>query len=114
MTNDRMEMLAQYLNDHPAEMEELLGLSADHAAKRMNESGYDFTADELTAFAETMQTMFAEENMELGEDDLTCVAGGAQKSYSDRLREAWDNAVKRERKWRANSKCPFLRWTARS
>ncbi len=76
LTNDRAEMLAQYLADKKDDSYNLLDLEASEAAAKINADGYDFTADELHEFVEMMEKAAPAEG-ELDENSLDNVAGGS-------------------------------------
>lgn len=78
LSNERAEVLANYLTADTNKAKELLDLPAEDAVKAINADGYDFTADELKDFGEVMQKVssVANENGEIDVESLDNVAGG--------------------------------------
>lgn len=78
LTNERAEMLANYLTSDVSKAKELVDLPVEDAVKAINADGFDFTVDELKEFGEEMQKIA--ENMgsngELSAEALEDVAGG--------------------------------------
>ena len=72
---ERAEALARILAEEER-MEKLMNMTAREAAEALALEGFDFTAEELIAFAEAV---CEEEPAELDEENLDAVAGGAVK-----------------------------------
>lgn len=77
VNNEKLEVLAAYLNDNEVKGEELLSLPAEEACAKINAEGYDFATEDLVAFAEIVEKLAAQQEGELDESDLDDVAGGA-------------------------------------
>lgn len=75
LTNERAEMLAKYLTDKKEAGFDLLELDASEAVAKINAEGFDFTAEELHAFADMMEKSDFEGD-ELDETSLDNVSGG--------------------------------------
>lgn len=78
MTDERMQLLAEYLSNDPERMERLLAMNTVNAMEAINADGYDFTVDELTAFADQVEMISKKvsKDGELNEEDLNEVSGG--------------------------------------
>ncbi|MBE6813510.1 MAG: hypothetical protein E7523_11605 [Ruminococcaceae bacterium] len=75
ITNERIELLAETLMNDVDFANEIIEMEAEDAAKALNAKGFDFSAEELAAFAEDVYA-FLEENNQLSADDLDEVTGG--------------------------------------
>lgn len=73
----RLEQIAQILAADEDYARELLSVSAEAAAAKLGEQGYDFTADELKAFAEKLAALSDTAERELDENALDDVTGGS-------------------------------------
>ena len=73
----RIEQLAQVLAANEALARELFSLSAEDAAAKLGEQGYDFTADELKTFGDRLAALTGNAEMELDENTLDEVSGGS-------------------------------------
>lgn len=73
----RLEQLAQVLAADEAAAERLFAMSAEAAAAKLGEQGYDFTADELRLFAEKLTVLTDTAEAELDEEALDEVSGGS-------------------------------------
>lgn len=76
MTQERAEKLTEFLTADAARARKLFALDANEAVSAINDSGYDFTVDELNEYCAAFKSAFARENGELAEDELEDVAGG--------------------------------------
>lgn len=78
LTNERAEMLADYLGADADRAEQLGKMSAEKAAEIINADGYDFTAEELKEFSNTVQKIAVLKNngSELSDEELDNVSGG--------------------------------------
>lgn len=77
LTLERTETLGKYLTEDPARAKALLDLSAEDAAKKLKDEGYDFTAEELAEFGENLAAASsAAPSGELSEENLQNVSGG--------------------------------------
>lgn len=78
LTNERAEMLANYLTADKDRAEELLKLSPEEALEKINADGNDFTAGEISEFGDELADMVAKINSgeELDVDALEQVSGG--------------------------------------
>lgn len=80
MPNERIQAIADVLNNNEEYAKEILTLAPAEAAKVLAAKGYDFTEAELIEFvAEVKKTMSA--NGELGEDELEAVTGGCNTCF---------------------------------
>lgn len=79
LTNERAELLSNYLAADKDHAEELLKLSPEEAMVKINADGYDFTTEEIAAFGKELTDSVARMNSgeELDADTLEQVAGGA-------------------------------------
>lgn len=79
ITDERAEILANYLQANENRACDLLQLSAEDAANQINSAGFDFTADEIRSFGKQFQTATYKIHADdiLDEDELSKVAGGA-------------------------------------
>ena len=75
ITDERIEMLTATLLKDTDFANEILAMEAADAAAALKAKGFDFTAEELSSFAEGLAE-YLEENAELSEDDLDDVNGG--------------------------------------
>lgn len=75
ITNERVEMLANALMKDVDFANEIIEMEAEEAVEALKAKGFDFTADELAAFAEDLAA-YLTENDQLSEDDLDDVSGG--------------------------------------
>lgn len=78
LTNERAELLSNYLSADKDRAEELLKLSPEDALAKINGDGYDFTAEEMNEFGKELADMVAKvrSGEELDTDALDQVAGG--------------------------------------
>ena len=78
LTNERAEMLANYLTADVNKAKELVDLPVEDAVKAINADGYDFTVDELKDFGEILQSVAGNANAdgEIDAEALDNVAGG--------------------------------------
>lgn len=78
LTNERAEMLANYLTADVNKAKELVDLPVEDAVKAINADGFDFTVDELKEFGTQLQKIAEKMNSngELSADVLEDVAGG--------------------------------------
>ncbi len=74
MTNERAEILTQYLTSDPDRAKELLALEPQEALVKINADGYDFSVEELNEYCRAFKAAFAEG--ELNENELESVSGG--------------------------------------
>ncbi|MBE6813654.1 MAG: hypothetical protein E7523_12355 [Ruminococcaceae bacterium] len=75
ITNERIELLANTLMKDADFANEIVEMEAEDAVKALNAKGFDFTAEELAAFAEDLCAFLAE-NDQLDESALDDVTGG--------------------------------------
>lgn len=75
LTNERAEMIANYLKEDVDRANKMSDLSPEEAAKVINANGYDFSAEEIKEFAENLKKVAAQGD-ELNEENLDEVAGG--------------------------------------
>lgn len=78
LTNERAELLSNYLTADKDRGAELLKLSPEEAMAKINADGYDFTAEEMTEFGKELADIVAKMSSgeELDADTLDQVAGG--------------------------------------
>lgn len=78
LTNERAEMLANYLTADVSKAKELVDLPVEDAVKAINADGYDFKVDELKDFGEILQSVAGNANAdgEIDAEALDNVAGG--------------------------------------
>lgn len=78
LTNERAEILSNYLTADKDRAVELLKLSPEEAMAKINAEGYDFTAEEMTAFGKELADIVTKisNGEELDADALEQVAGG--------------------------------------
>ena len=74
LTQERANVLTKYLEEDINRTKVLFDLAAEDAAKKINESGYDFTPDELLEYGKALESAATKE--ELDAEDLEQVAGG--------------------------------------
>lgn len=77
LTQERSEVLANYLLADNERAQRLLEMSPEDAAKAINADGNDFTVEEVKEFGKQLQTVAAKPEGELSTDDLNDVSGGA-------------------------------------
>lgn len=75
LTNERAEILANYLKENVERSKELADLSPEEAVKSINADGFDFTADEVKEFGDNLKMAVLHAD-ELGEENLDEVSGG--------------------------------------
>lgn len=78
LTNERAEMLANYLTADVNKAKKLIDLPVEDALKEINAEGFDFSIDELKDFGEILQNVVsvANEDGEIDADTLDNIAGG--------------------------------------
>ena len=76
LTNERAEMLAKYLTERKEYGYDLLEMEASDAVVKINADGFDFTVEELHAFADLMDSAVPNAENELDENSLENVSGG--------------------------------------
>lgn len=78
LTNERAELLSNYLSADKNRAEELLKLSPEEALAKINADGHDFTAEEMNEFGKELADMVAKVRggEELDTGALDQVAGG--------------------------------------
>lgn len=76
ITNERAELLAQYLNADEERAKKLFETEAEEAVALINKDGFDFTVEELAAFAELIEKVSNAKQGELNEEYLNDVNGG--------------------------------------
>lgn len=76
ITKEKFEILANYMGEDDTRAKALTSVSAEEACRRINADGFDFTADELLAFAEIVEKASDVKQGELNESDLDNVSGG--------------------------------------
>ena len=75
LTNERAEVLSNYLHADVERAKLLLTLEPDKAVEKINQDGYDFTCEEINDFGEVIRTVASEE--EFDEETLDSVSGGS-------------------------------------
>lgn len=78
ITNERAEMLANYLSSDIDKAKELVEMSVEDATSAINADGYDFTEEEVKGFGDILQNAasMANEDGEIDAESLDNVAGG--------------------------------------
>ena len=78
LTNERAEMLVNYLTSDMERANKLVEMSVEDATSAINADGYDFTNDELKDFGELVQNVasVANEDGEIDAESLENVSGG--------------------------------------
>lgn len=76
LTNERAELLANYLTDDKERAKALLALDPQEAVAKINANGHDFSVEEITEFGNQMKATVIAQEGELGENALDNVAGG--------------------------------------
>ena len=78
LTNERAEMLVNYLTSDMERANKLVEMSVEDATNAINADGYDFTNDELKGFGEIVQNAasMANEDGEIDAESLENVSGG--------------------------------------
>ena len=77
MTSERINEISQYLAKDLEGTKALLDMDASDAAAKLSAGGFAVTAEELIGYGEEIKKIAgADENGELGENDLVNVAGG--------------------------------------
>ncbi len=74
LTQERSDKLTKFLEEDIERTKKLFEMEAADAVKVINESGYDFTADELLEYGKAIQAVASKG--ELNEGDLENVSGG--------------------------------------
>jgi lipoate-protein ligase A len=79
LTNERADLLADYLTKDTAKAKELLELTPEEAMAKINEDGFDFSVDEIRDFGEQLQHIASvnSDSEELDAEKLDTVSGGA-------------------------------------
>lgn len=75
MTTERINEISNYLATDLTKTKELLVISPEEAASRLNAEGFSVSADELIAYGDILKESAAKTG-ELAESDLEQVAGG--------------------------------------
>lgn len=76
LTNERAEMLINYINENQEERLELFELDANEAIEKINADGLDVTTEEFEEFAEAIEQAIANSSEEMDENSLDDVSGG--------------------------------------
>lgn len=77
MTQERADILSEYLAADEERAKRLLGLEPDAALAEINAAGYDFTPDELQEYCVAFKAAVVQnQNGELSVDELSEVSGG--------------------------------------
>ena len=78
ITNERAELLAQYLNADADRAKKLFETEVEKAVEIINDDGYDFGVEELQEFDLALQYVAARSSgeVELTEDSLENITGG--------------------------------------
>lgn len=77
LTNERAELIANYLTADKERAAALLALSPEEAVAKMNADGNDFTVEEIAEFGKQLKAAAAAaQEGELDEDALNGVSGG--------------------------------------
>lgn len=74
LTNERAELIGNYLTADKERAAALLALSPEEAVAKINAEGHDFTADEIEEFGKNLKA--AAQADELDENALEDVSGG--------------------------------------
>lgn len=74
LTQERANVISQYLEADQERAKELLALEPADAAKKMNADGNDFTVNEIIDYGKALKVAVSKD--ELGAEDLDSVAGG--------------------------------------
>ena len=77
MDQERMAKLAELLEEDASFTEEILQMEPSEAVTVLENKGYDFTVDELTAFGKALVKVCSAKSEELSDEELQDVAGGA-------------------------------------
>lgn len=75
LTQERAQILANYLNADIDRAKKLLEMAPEAAMNEINAAGHDFTVEEIVEFGKQLQAAAAQEG-ELDEEALNNVAGG--------------------------------------
>lgn len=81
LTDERAEMLADYLGEDADRAEKLFSMTAEEAVAAINADGYDFTAEELKAFVQKVQKTKMQAGGELSDEELDSISGGGIPSW---------------------------------
>ena len=77
MTEERAKALTEYLSKDADRTEQLFDMNIEDAVKEINADGYDFTAEELSEFADAMVKISDKKDSgELSDEELEDVSGG--------------------------------------
>lgn len=76
LTNERAELIANYLTSDKERGRHLLTLEPEEAVSKMNADGNDFTVEEIIEFGKQLQIVSTQDE-ELDVEDLDNVAGGS-------------------------------------
>ena len=77
LTNERANLIGNYLAADKERALALLELSAEKATEKINSDGFDFTIEEISEFGEQMRNaVVTSQEGELSEDALNGVSGG--------------------------------------
>lgn len=74
LTQERADILTNFLSADTAKAETLLNMAPNEALAQINAAGFDFTLDELMDYAKALK--IAKADGELNADELEDVAGG--------------------------------------
>lgn len=74
LTQERADIISQYLADDQDRAKALLDMEPAQALKEINSAGYDFTEEELIEYCNALKLAIAGD--ELKPDELDTVAGG--------------------------------------
>ena len=75
LTNERAELIANYLTADKVRGRSLLALEPAEAVAKMNADGNDFTVEEIMEFGKQLRELSAHEG-ELNAEDLDNISGG--------------------------------------
>jgi len=76
ITKERIETLAKYLGENEERATLLTNMCAEEACLKINADGYDFTAEELSEFAQCVVDASNIKDGEIDEAELDNVSGG--------------------------------------
>ena len=74
LTQDRADIISQFLADDQERARMLLDLEPEEALEKINAAGHDFTVEELIEYCNALKLAIADG--ELNADDLDNVSGG--------------------------------------
>ena len=103
--NEKLGALAIYLDENPERAKYLITLPVEEAVVKINADGFDFSCDELRAYAEELDKLLPNQDGELDIEGLENVTGGGVAQWLLRVLcpppfiGTWEQMRRKRRGW---------------